>query len=155
MGTRPTARPSGTVLVLSVVVLSIVAAWACAPRLSSGSSEILSRLGSVSGFSGSGCPPGGSAERMMEAYLVEIGRRPSEPLSVTVPKFARRAAGICPQSQPTISVSTAMEVSQAQGILRMTSSGTDAALQLEPWLRANVDAGKVVSLTLDLARLGR
>jgi hypothetical protein len=154
MGMKLMARVAGRVLRLCAVVPGIVAASACAPHPSAGSSAILNRLGSASGFSGSGCPPGAAAEKMTEAYLVEIGRRPSEPLDATVPRFARRAAGICPESRPTISVSMPMEVSQARSILRMTSSGGDAGLELEPWLRANVAGGKVVSLTLDLARLG-
>lgn len=153
MNTRQHHRIS--VLRLCVVLLCLAAEMACGPRLSAGASEILRRLGPVSGFMGNGCPAGDSSGKLMDVYMAEIGRRPSEPLNVTVPKFARRAAGICPQSKNTILVKTPMDVSQARDLLHLPPPATDTALELEPWLRANVEAGKVVSLTVDLARLSR
>lgn len=90
----------------------------------------------------------------MDVYLAEIGRRPSEPLNVTIPKFAHRAAAICPQAKNTIMVRTPMDVSQVRDLLPMAPV-SESAVELEPWLRGNVEAGKVVSLTVDLARLGR
>jgi len=148
-------RRSGSELLLTVALAGIVASLACAPRLNSGASTILRRLGPVSGFSGGGCPPGAPAQNLMEVYLAEIGRRPTEPLDVTIPKFARRAAAACPQSQSTIKITTPMDASQAREILHTPSTAADSPIELEPWLSANVEGGKVVSLTLDLGRLAR
>jgi hypothetical protein len=145
-------RRSRSELSLTVAVAGIIAALACAPRLNAGSSTILRRLGSVSGFSGGGCQPGEAAQNLMEVYLAEIGRRPSEPLDVTIPKFARRAAAVCPQSQSTIKIATPLDASQAREILHKPSPASESQIELEPWLSANVEGGNIVSLTLDLAR---
>ena len=102
------------------LVLAVAGTVACGPRLSSHSSEVLNQLGKAAGFSGTDCP---SAQAMVDAYLEEIGRRPSETLSVTVPAFARRAASICPQSHPTIRANKDVDASAVRGIIGGSASG--------------------------------
>jgi hypothetical protein len=134
------------------LVLLVVCAAACEPRLRSHSSEVLNRLGKAAGFGGTDCP---SAEAMVDVYLEEIGRRPAKSLSVTVPQFARRAASICPQSHPTIRLSNGMDVTAVGALLGGGGANPDGSISLERWLRANVDRGKVVSLTVDLEKVTR
>jgi hypothetical protein len=136
----------------SAVVLALVGAVACGPRLSSHSSEVLDQLGKATGFSGTDCP---SAQAMVDAYLEEIGRRPSRALSATVPKFARRSVGVCPQSHPIIRISEDVDAAAIRRMLGGPVSSADDPIQIESWLRADVDHGKVVSLTLDLAKVSR
>lgn len=136
----------------AVLVLMAVGTIACGPKLSSRSSAVLNQLGQAASFSGGDCS---QPQAMLDAYLEEIGRRPSEALATTVPKFARRAAAICGQSHPTIKVSKELDVSAVAAIFGGSVSDPDGSIPLESWLRANVDHGKVVSLTLDLAKVTR
>jgi hypothetical protein len=133
---------------LAVAFLS--ACLACGPSVSSRSADVLDRLGGPSGFVGGDC---GSGEAMVDAYQEEIGRQPLKPLSATVPRFAKRAAKICPESRPAIRIGQPADAASVATSVGGPNPGSNGAMLLEPWLRADVVDGKVVSLTLDLAKL--
>jgi hypothetical protein len=135
---------------MAMAVAILAGSLACGPSVSSRSAEVLDRLGGASGFVGGDC---GSGDAMVDAYLEEIGRQPSKRLSAAVPRFARRAAKICPDSRPVIRVSRPVEAAAAAAAVGGPNPGGTGAILLEPWLRADVVDGKVVSLTVDLAKL--
>lgn len=137
--------------VRTAMALAILAGClACGPGVSSRSADVLDRLGGASGFVGGDC---GSGEAMVDAYLEEIGRQPSKRLSAAIPRFARRAVKICPDSRPAIRVSRPAEAAAVASSVGSPNPGASGAILLEPWLRADVADGKVVSLTIELAKL--
>lgn len=135
---------------MALAVAVLAGCLACGPSVSSRSADVLDRLGGASGFVGGDC---GSGEAMVEAYSEEIGRQPAKPLSTTVPRFAKRAAKICPESRPVIRVSRPAEAASVASSVGGANPGPSGSILLEPWIRADVADGKVVSLTIDLAKL--
>jgi hypothetical protein len=152
-------------IVLIVVAIAYVAVGArqpeAQPRSGTQSAEkakeravaqVLEALGKAAKFSGSDCPDG---EQMVNIYLEEIGRRPAVSLSETVPRFAKRAAAICPKSQPTITPGNQVDVSKVAAILGLANPPQDGTIALDSWLELTVAYGKVVTLTIVLEKMPR
>jgi len=125
---------------------------ACGSAVNSKTAEVLKTLGTAASFKGGNCTEG---ERMIDIYLKEIGRRPSVSLGETVPKFAKRAAAICPMSRETITPGNQVEVSMVGSILGLLNPPQDGTILLENWLELTVAQGKVVSLTIVLSKVPR
>lgn len=116
------------------------------------SSKVLDQLGRATTFAGADCD---TPQKMVDIYTLEISRKAKEPLSVTLPAFAKRAATVCPKSHPTMKVSTNIDVAALRAIVGGKGTIADGPFPLEPWLRADIEQGKVVSVTLDLANVAR
>jgi hypothetical protein len=125
---------------------------ACGRALNSKTAEVLKTLGTAAAFKGGNCTEG---QQVVGIYLEEIGRRPSVPLSETVPKFAKRAAAICPMSRSTITPGNQVEVSTVGVILGFPNPPQDGTIPLENWLELSVAQGKVVALTIVLDKVPR
>jgi hypothetical protein len=125
---------------------------ACGRALNPKTADVLKALGTAADFKGDNCTEG---QQVVGIYLEEIGRRPSVPLSETVPKFAKRAAAICPMSRDTITPGHQVEVLKVALILGSPNLPQDGTIPLENWLELTVAQGKVVYLTIALDKVPR
>jgi hypothetical protein len=125
---------------------------ACGRALNSKTADVLKALGTAADFKGGDCTEG---QQVVGIYLEEIGRRSSVPLGETVPKFAKRAAAICPKSRSTITPGNQVEVSKVGAILGLPNPPQDGTIPLENWLELTIAQGKVVSLTIVLDKVPR
>jgi hypothetical protein len=115
------------------------------------SAKVVAMLGASSGFQGGA--PCASPMEMANAYLEEIGHDSSKPLVETVPRFARRAAKLCPGSRPVINTANDVEFAKVASLLGGSAFSGDGRMQMEPWLWLRVSSGKVIGLELQLDQI--
>jgi hypothetical protein len=137
-----------------VFLISFVGLVGCSlrdPFMRPETARIVGMLGLSAGIDGSG--PCGSSKEMAEAYLDEIGHDPRKPLVETVPRFARRAAKLCPGSRPVINTANEVDFAKVAPLLGGSAFNGEGRMQMEPGLWLRVSGGKVIGLELQLDRI--
>ncbi len=121
------------------------------PFMRPDSVKIVTMLGVPADFQGgTSCA---APMEMSNAYVEEIGRKLNQPLTETLPKFAVRAAKLCPGSRPVIHTANEVEFAKVAPLLGGAAFNGDGRMQMEPWLWLRVSGGKVIGLELQLDQI--
>lgn len=141
----------GAVRRFLLIVFVILAA--CGPRepfLRTESVRVLEMLGPAAELHlGSPCP---AADAMTAAYAEEVTS--GAPLQAALPRFALKAAELCPQSRPYITTTREeVELTTIAPLVGGQAFAGDGHMQVEPWLWLRVIDGKVVGVELQLDQI--